>query len=456
MTIIKFPDKFIWGAATSSYQIEGAWNEDGKGTSVWDDICHNTKIVKNSDTGDIACDQYHRYKEDVEIMKDLGLSAYRFSVSWPRIFPSGKGNINIKGVEFYDNLINELIANEIEPVLTLYHWDLPLALHKIGGWKNREIIDDYVEYASFMYDHYGDRVKTWITFNEPLVFTLWFHSMGLYNNERDVRGGLLASINVNAAHAKAIKAYRQSKNADGKIGITLNLSPIYPVSTSELDRRAVKLIDGRDNRWFLDPVLKASYPNDMLKFYEELYNIPPIPNEDLTLLEENPIDFLGINNYSCTRVGAKREEDLTHLERLINRKKLKCRKYSEMGLEVCPNGLFDILTRIDREYNHPQIYITENGIACKDDKLIDEIIQDDDRVNYLKQYLKAAYRAISKGVNLKGYFVWSLMDNFEWIYGYSKKFGLIHINYRTQKRTWKKSAYWYRDLIKTNAYSILN
>ena len=454
MRIIKFPDKFIWGAATSSYQIEGAWNEDGKGESVWDDICHNKKIVKNRDTGDIACDHYHRYKEDIQIMKDLGLKAYRFSVSWPRIFPSGKGKINVKGVEFYDNLINELLANEIEPVITLYHWDLPVSLHADGGWKSREIVDNFVEYASFMYDHYGDRVKKWITFNEPLVFTLWFYSFGLYNYKRDIRGGIIASINVNAAHAKAVEIYRQSKNSDGKIGITLNLSPIYPVSASELDKKAVRYIDGRDNRWFLDPVLKASYPNDMLKFFKEIYNIPPIPKEDLILLENNPIDFLGVNNYSCTRVGAKKEEDLTHLEKLINREKLECREYSEMGLEVCSNGLFDLLTRIDREYNHPLIYITENGMACKDDKILNGVVQDDDRVNYLKQYLAAAYRAISKGVNLKGYFVWSLMDNFEWIYGYSKKFGLIQINYETQKRTWKRSAYWYHDVIKTNGYNI--
>jgi beta-glucosidase len=456
MRILKFPNKFLWGAATSSYQIEGAWNEDGKGESVWDNICHNTKIVKNTDTGDIACDHYHRYKEDIQIMKDLGLNAYRFSVSWPRIFPSGKGRINDKGVEFYDNLINELLANDIEPVITLYHWDLPISLHKVGGWENREVVDSYIKYASFMFDHYGDRVKKWITFNEPLVFTLWFYSFGLYNFKRDIKGGLIASINVNAAHAKAVEKYRQSKNPDGKIGITLNLSPIYPVSASELDKKAVRYIDGRDNRWFLDPVLKASYPSDMLKLFKDLYNIPPIPKEDLVLLKNNPIDFLGINNYSCTRVSAKSEEELTHLEKLISRRKLECREYSEMGLEVCPNGLFDLLIRIDREYNHPLIYITENGMACKDDKIIDEIVQDDDRVDYLKQYLEAVYRAISKGVNLKGYFLWSLMDNFEWIYGYSKKFGLIHINYETQKRTWKRSAYWYCDIIKKKGFNIQN
>ncbi|MFX1411109.1 MAG: GH1 family beta-glucosidase [Promethearchaeota archaeon] len=454
MKTIIFPDGFLWGVATSSYQIEGAWNEDGKGESVWDNICHNTKIVMSRDTGDIACDHYHRYKEDIHIMKDLGLNAYRFSVSWPRIFPSGKSKVNSKGVKFYDNLINELLAKEIEPVITLYHWDLPISLYNIGGWVNRDVVDAYIEYASYMFDHYGDRVKKWITFNEPLVFTLWFHSYGLYNYKRDIRKGLIASINVNVAHAKAVEVFRQSESLEGKIGITLNLSPIYPVSNSELDKKAVRFIDGRDNRWFLDPVLKASYPDDMVKFYKEQYNLPQISNEDITLLERNPIDFLGINNYSCTRVNARKDEDLIYPERLINKKRLECRKYSEMGWEVCPSGLFDLLLRIDRDYNHPPIYITENGIACKDDNFFDGVIQDEDRVNYLKQYLEATHRAINKGVNIKGYFSWSLMDNFEWIYGYSKKFGLIQTDFNTQKRTWKKSAYWYRDVIEANGFNM--
>ena len=454
MKEIKFPDGFLWGAATSSYQIEGAWNEDGKGESVWDVVSHSTKIVQNGDTGDIACDHYHRYKEDIQLMKEIGLKAYRFSVSWPRIFPSGKGKINSKGVEFYDNLINELLENEIEPIITLYHWDLPSSLQAIGGWENRDIINAYVEYASFMFDHFGDRVKKWITFNEPLVFTIWFYSLGLYDYKQDVRGGLIASINVNAAHAKAVEAYRQSKNPNGTIGITLNLSHVYPESDSELDNKAAEYIDGRTNRWFLDPILKASYPNDILKILKNKYDIPEIPKEDLTSLQDNPIDFLGINNYSCTRVRAKKPEDLTTTRKLIKREKVEEGEYSEMGWEVCPKGFYDLLMRVDKDYGHPLIYITENGMACKDITIIDGIVQDDDRVSYLKHYIEAAHRAISRGVNLKGYFVWSLMDNFEWIYGYSKKFGLIRINHETQERTWKKSASWYRDVINENGFSM--
>ncbi len=454
MKEISFPDGFLWGTATASYQIEGAWNEDGKGENVWDNISHNTKFVQNRDTGDIACDHYHRYKEDVQIMKEIGLNAYRFSVSWARIFPSRKGKINPKGVEFYDNLINELLQNGIEPMITLYHWDLPLSLQAIGGWESRDVVDAYEEYATFMFDHYGDRVKKWITFNEPLVFTLWFHSLGLYDGKQNTRGGIIASINVNAAHAKAIAAYRQSRNSDGQIGITLNLSHVYPESNSELDAKAAKYVDGRNNRWFLDPVVKASYPSDILEILKERYDIPLIPKEDLILLQDNPIDFLGINNYSCTRVRAKKQEDTTSSLKVIMRGKVEGRQYSEMGWEVYPEGFHDLLVRVDKDYGHPLIYITENGMACKDDRFKDGIVQDDDRINYLKLYLEAAHRAIKDGVNLKGYFVWSLIDNFEWTSGYSKRFGLIRVNYNSQERIWKKSALWYRDVIKANGFSI--
>ncbi|MFX1497740.1 MAG: GH1 family beta-glucosidase [Promethearchaeota archaeon] len=454
MKSIKFPDEFLWGVATSSFQIEGAWNEDGKGPSVWDDICHNTKIVINRDTGDIACDHYHRYKEDIQIMKDLGIQAYRFSISWSRIFPSSTGTVNHKGIRFYDNLINELIAKDIEPVITLYHWDLPLTLHKIGSWESEEVVDAYVNYASFMFDHYGDRVEKWITFNEPLVFTLWFYTLGLYNYKRDERGGLIASININTAHAKAVEAYRQSKNSHGKIGIVLNLDQIYPESNSELDKKTADYIDGRYNRWFLDPILKAFYPSDIMTYLMKTFNIPKPMKSHLKLLEDNPIDFLGINNYTCTRVRAKKEEDFSNLQKLISREKIEGQEYSQMGQEVCPSSLYDLLIRIRKDYNNPLIYITENGIACKDNKSVDGIIKDNDRINYLKTYLEAIHQAINDGVKVKGYFVWSLIDNFEWVYGYSKTFGLIHINYNTLERTWKKSAYWYRDLIKLNGIKL--
>jgi beta-glucosidase len=451
MKSINFPDGFLWGVATSSYQIEGAWNEDGKGESVWDKFVHKSNAIKNGDTGDIACDHYHRYKKDIQLMKEMGLMAYRFSISWPRIFPTGKDKINTKGVEFYDNLINELIKNDIEPCITLYHWDLPLALQEIGGWESRKVVDAYAEYASFMFDHYGDRVKFWITFNEPLVFTIWFYAVGLYKEKRNIKDGYIASHLVNVAHAKAIEAYRNCEYSDGKIGITLNLGTVYPESDTPLNNQAVQIIDGLYNRWFLDPVIKASYPKDTLDFLKQKFDYPPIPEDDLDLLEENPLDFLGINNYSCMRVEAKKPKDLTHIGKLIKNKKVKGREYSEMGWEVCPDGFYDLLMR---NYNNLPLYITENGIACKDEEIIENVVQDDDRVSYLKRYLEAAHKAITDGSNLKGYFIWSLLDNFEWIEGYSKRFGLTRVNYKTQERMWKKSALWYKNVIKNNGFKI--
>lgn len=454
MKKLKFPEGFIWGAATASYQIEGAWNEDGKGESVWDKFSHIPGKIQNGDTGDIACDHYHRYKEDVQIMKELGLNAYRFSVSWPRIFPKGKGNINLKGVQFYDNLINELVKNDIEPVLTLYHWDLPIELNKIGAWESREVVDAFAEYARFMFNHFGDRVKKWITFNEPLVFAVWFYFIGIYG-EKDLTSGMRATHLVNVAHAKAIEAFRSSDHSDGKIGITLNLDPVYPNSESSLDKEASIIVDGFINRWYLDPVLKAKYPDDIFAILEKNYNYAPIPEEDLNLLKDNPMDFLGINNYSCSRIGIKNKEDLNNIPKLLLPKKPKRgTEVTEMGWEVYPAGFYDLLKRVDKDYNHPLIYITENGMAAKDNNIVKNIVQDDDRVSYLKRYLEAAHRAIVDGVNLRGYFVWSLLDNFEWIEGYSKRFGIIRVDYEIQKRIWKKSALWYKNVIKENGFEV--
>ncbi len=457
MIKIEFPKGFIWGAATSSYQIEGAWDEDGKGESIWDNIVHTTKRVKNRDTGDIACDHYHRFKEDIQIMKDLGLDAYRFSISWPRIFPSGNMNINEKGIKFYDNLVDTLIDNQIKPFATLYHFDLPLSLQKIGGWKNQKVVEAYVKYASFLFEQLGDRVKNWITFNEPMIFTLVFYAFGLYDMKPDLEGGYLASINVNKAHAMAVKSLRETNNSDGKIGITLNLSPVYPEEDSDANMKVVDIVDGIYNRWFLDPIFKASYPEDILEFNKPHINIPKVKREHLKLLEDNPIDFIGINNYSCTRIEDKMPKNVNDLLALILRpKKIVGKEYSEMGWEIYPDGLHDLLKKVDKEYSHPVIYITENGMACKDDVIIDGIIQDEDRISYLKKYLRSVHNAINEGVDLRGYFVWSLMDNFEWVEGYSKNFGLIKIDYKSQERKMKKSAFWYQNVIKQNGFNLEN
>ena len=453
MRKLNFPARFIWGTATASYQIEGAWNEDGKGESIWDVAVHTPGMIKNGDTGDIACDHYHRFEEDIALMKELGIKAYRFSISWARIFPSGKGKLNSKGVVFYDNLINSLIENEIEPFVTLFHWDLPADLQDIGGWESSEVVDAYVDYASFMFRHFGDRVKKWITFNEPIVFTIGFYSEGFFG-EKNIRSGFIAARNVIVAHAKAIRAYRSSLHSDGKIGITLDLFSVYPITDSSLDKTAAVIIDGLFNRLFLDPVLKASYPKDIVRILNDLFNLPAIPKEDLLLLKDNRIDFLGVNNYRPHRVHAESHQDLTDVGVLLVHEPIEGYQYSEMGWEVFPDGLYDLLIRIDKDYNHPVIYITENGMACKDDIIVDGIVQDDDRLNYLKQYFEAAHRAIKEGVDLRGYFVWSLMDNFEWLEGFSKRFGLLRVDFKTQERSWKKSAYWYQDVIKQNGFTI--
>ncbi|MFX0071682.1 MAG: GH1 family beta-glucosidase [Candidatus Hermodarchaeota archaeon] len=450
MPKIKFPEGFLWGAATSSYQIEGAWNEDGKGESAWDRASHTPGMITNGDTGDIACDHYHRYREDVQLMKEMGLDAYRFSISWPRIFPTGKGKVNRKGVQFYDNLINELIENDIEPYITLYHWDLPVELNEMGAWESREVVDAFVEFASFAFNEFGDRVKNWITFKEPLVFAVWFKMLGIYG-KRDLAGGFRSTHLINVAHAKAVERFRSSDYSDGQIGITLNLEPVYPYINNDLNKKASIVVDGLVNRWFLDPVLKAEYPSDILQLLNKILNLGPIPESDLKLFEDNPIDFLGINNYSCNRVMVRKSKDLDNLGKLLLPKKAKKNKeVSEMGWEVCPEGFYDLLLRVYKDYDRPKIYITENGMACKDDIIVDNIIQDNDRLDYLKRYFQSAHQAINKGVNLKGYFVWSLMDNFEWLEGYSKRFGLIYINYDTQERIWKKSALWYKDVINSN------
>jgi beta-glucosidase len=453
MVEIRFPDDFLWGAATSSYQIEGAWNEDGKGESVWDKLSHTHGKVKNGDNGDVACDHYHRYKEDIQLMKEIGLKTYRFSVSWPRIFPKGKGKINEKGVEFYDKLIDELMKNGIEPFVTVYHWDLPIVFNEVGAWESPKVVDAFVNYAQFLFDHYGDRVKNWITFNEPQVFTFLWYPVGLYEMG-NFESALNATHMINIAHAKAVRAFRSSNHPDGKIGITLDLSHIYPKNETELDIKGALLKDGLNNRWFLDPVLKGEYPEDILELIRKNFNFPLPSNKDLELFKNNPIDFLGINNYSCDRISIKKEKDLDNIWKMMRsfRPNIDA-EVSEMGWEVCPQSFYDLLKRIDKDYDNIEMHITENGMACKDNKIVEGVIQDDDRISYFKRYLKAAHDAIREGVNLKSYLLWSLMDNFEWLYGYTKKFGIIEVDFETLERRWKKSAFWYKDVIQNNQFS---
>jgi beta-glucosidase len=442
-----FPNGFLWGAATAAYQVEGAVGEGERGETIWDRFSHTPGNISDGGTGDIACDHYHRYREDVASMRELGLGAYRFSVAWSRIFPAGGGPVNAQGLDFYQDLVEELLAAGIQPVATLYHWDLPQALQDSGGWASRDTINYFSDYAYTMFRHLGDRVKLWITHNEPWVAAFVGHEEGRHApGIRDRGTAIQVSHHLLLSHAQAVEACRDGGRADGKIGITLNLHPVYPASDAEQDQAAARMADGQVNRWFLDPVFRGAYPPDMVEQYQRWNAAPQVQPEDLEKLQRSKIDFLGVNYYfrwiaRCPRKAGR----LYELEPPRGDVEV-----TDMGWEVFPEGLHAILTRLDREYGRPAIYITENGAAYPDPPPEGGgPIEDDDRIGYLRGHLRQARRAIQDGVDLRGYFLWSLMDNFEWAHGYSKRFGILRTDYATLRRQWKKSAFWYRDVVRS-------
>ncbi|MBU4002505.1 MAG: beta-glucosidase [Proteobacteria bacterium] len=448
MKKITFPTDFKWGAATAAYQIEGAWNEDGRSPSVWDSLCHRPGVIHNGDTGDVAIDHYHRYKEDVALLKDLGLQTYRFSLSWPRILPQGTGEINPKGIAFYNALISELLSAGIEPIITLYHWDFPQVLADRGGWLNRQSVDWFSEYARVCFEAFGDRVKEWITFNEPWVDAFAVAFMTRKPTEKRLTRSVLTAHHYLLSHARAVETFRKLK-LNGKIGITLNLSPCYPATDSKEDQAAAIRYDGFLNRWFLDPVLKGHYPEDLLTLYQDVLNVPDTRMEDMDLIKDNPVDFLGINYYSRSIIRDSPDTPVLRVEVVEN----KDETWATNG-EVYPKGLYELLLRLDKEYDHPLLYITENGASFGEDELMEGKVHDENRRSYLQGHFEAAHRAINKGVNLKRYYVWSCFDNFEWVFGYSRRFGLIYVDYKTQERILKDSALWYRETINRNGLII--
>jgi len=442
--ILKFPDNFLWGAATASYQIEGACTEDGKRESIWDQFSHIPGRIQGEDTGDVACDHYHRYREDVENMKTIVLKAYRFSVSWPRVIPEGKGKINEAGLGFYDCLVDELLKANIEPFITLYHWDLPQALQEKGGWKNNDTTGHFSDYAAILAHKLGDRVHHWITHNEPWVVSFLGHAFGTHApGIMDFPTALQVCHHLLLSHGKALEVLKDIGDENTKVGITLNLSPAYPASEKEDDIKAAKIFDSFLNRWFLDPIFKGSYPADMWDYYQD--KVPKILPEDMSIISRK-IDFLGINYYTRSVVKANPKEKILKLTLL----KPKGAEYTDMGWEIYPQGIYEILKRVQDNYCPNAIYITENGASFQDKLDKEGKIQDDRRISYLKEHFSFAHKAIEEDVRLKGYFVWSLMDNFEWTYGYSKRFGLIYVDYTTQKRFFKESAYWYKKVIENN------
>lgn len=448
MTKLIFPKDFRWGVATASYQIEGGAREDGKGESIWDRFSHIQGKIADGKNGDVACDHYHLASQDIQLMKDLGIKAYRLSIAWPRIFPEGRGEANPKGIEFYQKLIGLLTENDIQPVVTLFHWDLPQKLQDIGGWANRQTVDYFETYARLLFKEFGDQVPVWITLNEPSVYTFVGHYEGRHApGLTDFSTALQVAHNLLLGHGKAVRAYREM-GLSGEIGLSLNMTPMYPATENEADQNAARRCDGYWNRWFGDPLFNGRYPQDMLEWYSTRVVLPSVTEEDLEIIS-TPVDFLGLNNYFGSRV--RRDETkwpLALSEAFIGEDR------TEMGWGINPDCFYDLLLRIGRDYPGVKIYITENGCAFKDLVNRNGEVLDDNRVDYLHKHLHSVYRAMNEGVTIAGYFVWSLMDNFEWGEGYTKRFGLVYVDYPTQQRIIKKSGYWYRDVIKENGFQV--
>jgi beta-glucosidase len=431
-----FPQDFVWGAATASYQIEGAAHEDGRGESVWDRFCATPGKVRNGDSGEIACDFYHHYRDDVALMRELGLGAFRFSIAWPRILPAGRGSINEAGLDFYDRLVDELLAQGIEPFVTLFHWDTPQVLEDAGGWSERATAEAFVQYTQAVVGRLGDRVRHWITHNEPWVHAWIGHAWGEHAPGRTSETDAVAAAHhLLLSHGWAAQEIRRS-SPDARVGITLNLGHAYPATGTPEDEAAAWQVDAEGNRWFLDPIFRGAYPADLLERNETV--APFVRDGDLETISA-PLDFLGINNYFRFVVSAG--ADGPRMERNSEA------EHTDMGWEVYPDGLENLLVRVARDYVPPAIYVTENGASFGDVRVHDGRVHDPERTAYLESYIGAVSRAIAEGAPIKGYFVWSLLDNFEWARGYSKRFGIVYIDYPTLERVPKDSFYWYRDFI---------
>ena len=441
-----FPPGFQWGAATASYQVEGAVDEDGRGESIWDRFSRTPGNTEDGATGDVACDHYHRWREDLDLMARIGLTTYRFSIAWPRIYPDGDGTLNQRGLDFYSRLVDGLLERGIAPMATLYHWDLPQALEdRVGGWGARETAERFADYASTVFGALGDRVPTWVTLNEPWVSAfVGYHSGRHAPGQTDLAKAVRASHHLMLGHARALQVYR-SLALPGRIGIVLDLQVASPDRDTDEDRRAARLGDGQTNRWFLDPLFRGSYPADMLELYRahgaELDVVEP---GDLAAIAA-PIDFLGMNYY-MRRLFSAADEGLGWSERLAR----EGDDTTEMGWAIDPGALGEQLARLRADYPPIPLYITENGIALDDTVAADGRVHDPRRIDYLRSHLRVCEEAIAAGTDLRGYVAWSWMDNFEWGFGYRPRFGLIHVDFATQQRTPKDSADWYAGVIRSN------
>jgi beta-glucosidase len=451
-TDTRFPPDFVWGVATSAYQVEGAVREGGRGLSIWDTFSRAPGRVAGGDTGDVAADHYHRYREDAALMADLGLAAYRFSIAWPRIQPEGRGPANPRGLDFYSRLVDSLLECGIEPWVTLYHWDLPQALQDAGGWASREVVGRFVDYGAIVYEALRDRVRNWTTLNEPwcaafLGYAAGIHAPGI----QDPATALRATHHLLLAHGQTVRALR-ALAAGPRLGINLNLDPVNPATPAPADVDAARRIDGLYTRLFLDPLFLGRYPGDVLEDLDGLGGLDRVDHEELETIAV-PLDLLGVNYYRPWTVTARPGRprfggepspwvgagDVEFVPRGLPQ--------TALGWEIDASGLDELLLRLHRDYPRVPLFVTENGAAFDDGLDPEGRVRDDARVRFLDEHLRAAHRAIRSGVDLRGFFVWSLLDNFEWAEGYSKRFGIVYVDFATQRRVPKDSARWYRDAI---------
>lgn len=450
MKELAFPKGFIWGVASASYQVEGATREDGRGESIWDRYCTLPGRVANGDTGDMACDHYHRYKEDVALMKQLGIQGYRFSIAWPRVMPQGRGAVSEKGLAFYSDLVDELLAAGIVPMVTLYHWDLPQALQDIGGWTNPDMPGYFLEFSKVVMDRLGDRVRHWMTLNEPFCTAFPGNYEGRHApGYKDFSIAVRVSYYLYVAHGLVVKHFRDS-GMEGEIGIALNLMFRYPYADTAEDIAAAKRADGYQNRWFIDPLIKGSYPQDMVDWYRSKgVVLPEFKAEDLKLMSQ-PLDFIGLNYYNDFHV--RHDPAVWPIE--FSMKNRPFVATSDRAWPLTEQGFYDMLLRLKNEYGVQRVLVTENGFGANDFVSMDGKVEDPRRIDYLKRHLAAMHRAIQDGVDIYGYMQWSFTDNFEWAFGYGSRFGLVFIDYPSQKRIVKQSGHWYSGVIKNNALTL--
>ncbi|HLV87877.1 MAG TPA: GH1 family beta-glucosidase [Candidatus Sulfotelmatobacter sp.] len=449
---VPFPDGFVWGVATAAYQIEGAVNEGGRGESIWDRFSHIPGKIKDGHTGSVADDHYHRYPEDVKIMRSMGIKSYRFSIAWPRVQPSGKGAWSQGGLDFYERLVDALLKAGIEPFPTLYHWDLPQALEDDGGWPKRETAQHFADYADKVADVLGDRVRSWTIFNEPWMFTTLGYLRGYHAPGRtDVNSYLRATHVVNVAQGLAFRSIK-GRRSKARVGSAFSMWPCQPATDSAADQEAAEKAHGWQNLWFLHPAMTGTYPNALEEVGEEVLGVEAGDMEIIRV----PLDFLGINNYLRTIFAAANGNDdcqdtFRKFFPVETRFSSASGPKTDLGWEVYPKALYEIVMRITKEYNRPVIEITENGCAYNDLPNNSGLIRDRRRIEFHRGYLAELARAMRDGADVRSYHLWSLIDNFEWAEGFTQRFGLVHVDFRTQQRTWKQSAHWYAKVIAENA-----